>query len=88
MHAQKPDLAPLRRAVVLLGDGLDPAAAAYVGDTVEDMLMACAAGAHPVGIPSVIGTAAALLAAGAAELAPSVAVWADRVLADGRLTAP
>jgi len=82
MPAQKPDPAPLRRAVALLGDGLDPAASAYAGDTVEDMLMARAAGARAVGIPSVIGTAEALLAAGAVELAPSVAAWADGVLGD------
>lgn len=87
MPAQKPDPAPLRRAIALLGNGLDPAAAAYAGDTVEDMLMARAAGAHPVGIPSVIGTAEALLAAGAAELASSVAAWAERILADGHTTA-
>lgn len=86
MTAQKPDPAPLRHALALLGNGLDPAAAAYAGDTAEDMLMARATGAYPVGIPSVIGSAEALLAAGAAELAPSVAAWADRVLADGRTT--
>jgi beta-phosphoglucomutase-like phosphatase (HAD superfamily) len=87
MHAQKPDPAPLRRAFALLGGGIDPAAAAYVGDTAEDMLMARAVGAHPVGIPSVVGTVEALRAAGAGELAPSVAAWADRVLLGDRLAA-
>ena len=84
MPAQKPDPAPLRLALDLFGDGLDPGAAAYVGDTVEDIAMARSTGVHPVGIPSAVGTPDALLAAGAEELAPTVAAWTDRVLAGRR----
>ena len=52
-----------------------------VGDALDDMRMARAAGAHAVGIDSVLGDAAALRAAGATETATSVAAWVDRFLA-------
>jgi phosphoglycolate phosphatase-like HAD superfamily hydrolase len=84
LPAQKPDPAPLVRALDLLAADRDPAAApdgaVYLGDTVEDVLMARAAGVRAVGIPSAIGTAAALGAAGADELVESVPAWVDRLL--------
>ncbi len=80
LGAQKPDPAPLRRALELFGPRGDPARGAYLGDTAEDMMMARATGVRPVGIPSAIATPDALLAAGARELAPSVAQWAARIL--------
>jgi hypothetical protein len=43
--------------------------------------MAVAVGARPVGIESVLGEASGLGAAGAAEVAPSVAAWVDDHLA-------
>jgi HAD superfamily hydrolase (TIGR01549 family) len=76
----KPHPAPLLRAVRELGLGRDAAGVAYVGDALDDMRMARAAGARGVGIDSVLGDAAALRAAGADETAPSVAAWVDRFL--------
>ncbi len=76
----KPHPAPLLRAVRELGLGRGAAGTAYVGDALDDMRMARAAGAHGVGIDSVLGDAAALRAAGATETAPSVAAWVDRFL--------
>ena len=73
----KPHPAPLLRAVRELGLGPGAHDVAYVGDALDDMRMARAAGAHGVGIDSVLGDAAALRAAGADETAPSVAAWVD-----------
>ena len=84
MRAQKPDPAPLRRALELFGGGVVESASVYLGDTPEDMAMARATGVRPVGIPSAIGMPEELVAAGAAELAGSVAEWADRVLGGSR----
>lgn len=81
MLETKPHPAPLLRAVRELGLGDDAAGTAYIGDALDDMRMARAAGAHAVGIDSVLGDDAALRAAGAAETAPSVAAWVDRFLA-------
>ena len=64
-----------------------PERTAYVGDVPDDMRMARAAGAHAVGITSALGEAAELLAAGAREVAPSVAEWADRFLGIMRIDA-
>jgi len=79
LAAQKPDPAPLVRALDLLAASGGPAVArdgtVYLGDTVEGVLMARAAGVRSVGIPSAIGTADALEAAGADELVDSVAAW-------------
>lgn len=76
----KPDPAPLLRAIHDLGLGPTAAGTAYVGDALDDMRMARAAGARAVGIDSVLGDDAALRAAGAEETAPSVAAWVDRFL--------
>ncbi len=76
----KPHPAPLLRAIRELGLGPGAAGTAYVGDALDDMRMARAAGAHAVGIDSVLGDASALRAAGADEVAPSVAAWVDRFL--------
>ncbi len=77
----KPHPAPLLRAVRELGLGGEAAGVAYVGDALDDMRMARAAGARAVGIDSVLGDDAALRAAGADETAPSVAAWVDGLLA-------
>ncbi len=77
----KPHPAPLLRAVSELGMGPGAHDVAYVGDALDDMRMARAAGAHGVGIDSVLGDAAALRAAGADEVASSVAAWVDGLLA-------
>jgi HAD superfamily hydrolase (TIGR01549 family) len=76
----KPHPAPLLRAVRELGLGPTAAGTAYVGDAFDDMRMARSAGAHAVGIDSVLGDDLALRAAGAHETAPSVAAWVDRFL--------
>jgi phosphoglycolate phosphatase len=81
MAETKPDPAPLRRAIRELGLGPEGKDVTYVGDALDDMRMARAAGVHAVGIASVLGDAAALEAAGADETAPSVAAWVDRLLA-------
>jgi len=81
MPEAKPHPAPLLRAIRELGLGSDATGTAYVGDALDDMRMARAAGAHAVGIDSVLGDAAALRAAGAAETTTSVAAWVDRFLA-------
>jgi len=57
-----------------------PEHAIYVGDAPDDMRMARAVGARSVGIVSTLGTAADLRAAGAGEVAPSVADWVDGFL--------
>lgn len=75
---QKPHPAPLLAALAQLG--VAPDDAVYLGDTVEDVGMACAAGVRAVGIPSLVGPAEALLAAGADAIAPSVAAWAAGLL--------
>ncbi len=75
----KPDPAPLRLALERLGG--EPTAAAYVGDALDDMRMAAAAGVRGVGISSLLADAAALRQAGAQEVAGSVVEWVDRLLA-------
>ena len=77
----KPHPAPLLRAIHELGLGPTAAGTAYVGDAFDDMRMARAAGAHAVGIGSVLGDEAELRAAGADDTAASVAAWVDRFLA-------
>lgn len=77
----KPHPAPLMRAIGELGLGPGAAGIAYVGDALDDMRMAHAAGARAVGIDSVLGDAAALRAAGADEITSSVAAWVDQLLA-------
>jgi HAD superfamily hydrolase (TIGR01549 family) len=78
--AAKPHPDPLLLALEGLGMRDRPSAAAYVGDAPDDMRMARAVGTRAVGIVSTLGTEAELLAAGAHEVAASVADWVDRVL--------
>ena len=84
LPVHKPDPAPLRLALELAGDGHRPETSIYVGDAPTDMRMAVTAGARGVGIESVLGDPDELRAAGASEIAPSVAAWADRHLAERR----
>jgi HAD superfamily hydrolase (TIGR01549 family) len=88
LPVHKPDPEPLRLALRLAGDGHRPETCVYVGDAPTDMQMAVAVGARGIGIESVLGERAELLAAGAAEVAPSVASWVDAHLTarggDGR----
>ncbi len=81
LPVHKPDPEPLRRALRLAGHGHRPEATAYVGDAPTDMQMAITVGARAIGIESVLGDPAALRAAGAHEIAPSVAAWVERHLA-------
>jgi beta-phosphoglucomutase-like phosphatase (HAD superfamily) len=84
LPVHKPDPAPLRRALELAGRGHRPATSIYVGDAPTDMQMAVSAGARGVGIESVLGDPDELRAAGASEVAPSVAAWVERHLAAAR----
>jgi HAD superfamily hydrolase (TIGR01509 family) len=77
----KPDPEPLRLALRRAGEGHRPETSIYVGDAPTDMQMAVAVGARPIGIESVLGDPGELRAAGAVEVAPSVASWAERHLA-------
>jgi HAD superfamily hydrolase (TIGR01549 family) len=77
--AGKPDPAPLRLALEMLG-GRPASESIYVGDALDDMRMAASAGAHGVGITSMLATAEDLAAAGAAESAGSVVEWSERFL--------
>ncbi len=77
LPVHKPDPAPLRLALQLAGHGHAPETCIYVGDAPTDMAMAVAVGARGVGIESVLGDRAELLAAGAAEVAGSVTAWVD-----------
>ena len=84
LSIHKPDPAPLRLALRMLGLQDRPETAAYVGDAPTDMRMAAAAGSRPIGITSVLGDPDELRAAGAEEIAPSVAAWAAAHLATRR----
>jgi phosphoglycolate phosphatase len=81
LEVHKPDPAPLRLALRMLGLDDRPGSAAYVGDAPTDMQMASAAGCRPIGVTSVLGDPDDLRAAGAAEIAPSVAAWVAAHLA-------
>jgi HAD superfamily hydrolase (TIGR01549 family) len=81
MSVAKPDPAPLRAALAELGLADMPGETAYLGDALDDVRMACAVGARPVGITSVIGDEAELRAAGAVDVVDSVAAWVDALLA-------
>lgn len=59
----------------------------YVGDALDDLRMAAAAGVRGIGIVSMLATADDLLAAGAVESAGSVVEWADRFLAGSTVEA-
>lgn len=78
---QKPDPAPLRKALELLDLADRPDDVAYVGDAPTDMHMARAVGVRAVGIVSVLGDPDELIAAGATEVSPSVPAWVDGHLA-------
>jgi phosphoglycolate phosphatase-like HAD superfamily hydrolase len=81
LPVHKPDPEPLRLALRLAGDGHRPETSMYVGDAPTDMQMAAVVGARAIGIESAVGEPDDLRAAGAAEIAPSVAAWVDRHLA-------
>jgi phosphoglycolate phosphatase len=76
----KPDPAPLRAALAVLGLADRPAAATYLGDFTDDMRMARSAGTRAVGVASALADPSELLAAGAHEVVASVAEWADRAM--------
>jgi HAD superfamily hydrolase (TIGR01509 family) len=75
----KPDPAPLLLALERAG-GIAPSKAIYLGDALDDMRMAVAAGVTGVGIESMLADRRELLDAGAAETAVSVTEWVDRFL--------
>ena len=78
LPVHKPDPEPLRRALELPGHGRrGRTTVAYVGDAPTDMRMAGAVGVRAVGIESVLGDPDELRAAGADEVAPSVAAWVE-----------
>ena len=77
---QKPDPAPLRRGLAALGHASTPAETAYLGDTLDDVRMARAAGAHAVGIHSPFFHPDDFYTADAHEHAPSVADWVATLL--------
>ena len=81
LPVHKPDPEPLRLALRLAGDGHRPETSIYVGDAPTDMQMAVSVGARPVGIASVLGDPDDLRAAGAIEVAASVAAWTESYLA-------
>ncbi|HEX5013614.1 MAG TPA: HAD family hydrolase [Candidatus Limnocylindrales bacterium] len=81
LPVHKPDPAPLRRALELLALDGRPERAAYVGDAPTDMLMARAVGVRAIGIGSVVGDPEELVAAGADEVAPTVAAWVAGAIA-------
>jgi HAD superfamily hydrolase (TIGR01509 family) len=84
LPVHKPDPAPLRAALQILGLADRPAEVAYVGDAPTDMQMARAVGVRAIGITSVLGDPDELRAAGAVEVSPSVAAW----VADHLATVP
>jgi phosphoglycolate phosphatase len=81
LDVDKPDPAPLRRALDLLGIADRAGDVAYIGDAPTDMQMARAVGVRAVGIVSALGDPDELIAAGAAEVATSVPAWVDGHLA-------
>ena len=80
LPVHKPDPAPLRRALDLLRLDAHPDEVAYVGDAPTDMRMARAVGVRAIGIASVVGDPQELRAAGADEVAPTVAAWVDALV--------
>lgn len=77
----KPDPRPLQLALEMAE--ARPEEAVYVGDALDDVRMAAAAGVRGVGIVSMLAEAEELIAAGAVESAGSVVEWVDRFLAAG-----
>ena len=80
MPFTKPHPAPLLRALDELGFRGRPERSIYVGDAPDDMRMARTVGARGVGIESILGERNDLVAAGAAEVAPSVTTWVESFL--------
>jgi phosphoglycolate phosphatase len=80
ISAGKPDPQPLLLALERAG-AVGPDDGLYVGDSLDDMRMAAAAGVRGVGLLSEVASAEDLMAAGAAEVAGSVVEWTDRFLA-------
>ena len=80
LPVHKPDPRPLRLALELAGLGHRPETSIYVGDAPTDMRMAVVVGARAIGIESVLGDPDELRAAGAHEVAPSVAAWVEQRL--------
>jgi pyrophosphatase PpaX len=83
LPVHKPDPEPLRRALRIAGDGHRPETSMYVGDAPTDMQMAVRVGARAIGIESALGDADELRAAGATEIAASVAEWVAQHLGTG-----
>ena len=79
-YEPKPGPAGLRHALEMLGVADRVAETAYVGDALDDMRMAVAAGTRGIGIRTDLATDRELREAGAAEVAGSVAAWVDRLL--------
>ena len=79
---QKPDPAPLRRALRELGLLDLVRDTAYLGDAPDDMRMAVAAGACPVGVVSMLSDESLLRRGGADVVTHSVAEWVDDLLGD------
>jgi HAD superfamily hydrolase (TIGR01549 family) len=71
----KPGPAGLRHALDALGVSEQVTETAYVGDALDDMRMAVAAGTRGIGILTDLATEAELRAAGATEVAASVSAW-------------
>lgn len=76
----KPGPAGFRHALAELGLAGRAAEAVYVGDALDDMRMAVAAGARGIGIRSDLATDAELRDAGASDVAASVAAWVAGLL--------
>ncbi len=76
----KPGPAGFRHALSALGLAGRAAEAAYVGDALDDMRMAVAAGARGIGIRTDLATEAELRDAGASDVAASVADWVAGLL--------
>jgi phosphoglycolate phosphatase len=76
----KPGPAGFRHALAALGFAGRAAESAYVGDALDDMRTAVAAGARGIGIRSDLATDAELRDAGASDVAASVADWVAGLL--------
>ncbi len=76
----KPRPEPLLHALAQLGVRDEPARVTYIGDAPDDMRMARTVGARGVGIVSIVGDRLELEAAGASEVADSVAEWVAALL--------
>ena len=77
---QKPGPGGLRHALDVLGLADHAGEAAYVGDALDDMRMAVAAGTRGIGIQTDLATDVELRDAGASEVMGSVADWVAGLL--------